>query len=313
MRVAVVIPCYRVSKHINGVLETLPKFIEKIYLIDDFCPENSTSKINKNNDLKKIKIINHEKNQGVGGAVKSGYREALKDNFQIIVKIDGDGQMNGGDIERLIRPIIDKKADYVKGNRFMRYQNIKSMPFIRLIGNAALSFITKFSSGYWNIADPTNGLTAIHRSALMELPLDKISDRYFFESDMLFRLGMVSAVVNDIPIKSEYKDEVSGLSVKKIVFEFLYKNIKNYFKRIIYFYYIREVNIASFELPVGLLLLMYGLYYGIANWIASSSVSATTPTGVIMISVTSIMVGIQLLLSFMNFDISSTPKFPISD
>ena len=257
MRIAVVIPCYRVKKHIRSVLETLPDFVEGIYLVDDCCPEESTYEIDKK--YERVKVIKNIVNMGVGGAVKRGYVEALKDNFEIVVKIDGDGQMSGRDIAKLIGPIINKRADYTKGNRFMRFENIKSMPLIRLFGNAALSFITKFSTGYWNVADPTNGFTAIRTSVLAEIPLNKISNRYFFESDMLFRLGMISAVVNDVPLKTVYKDEISNLKIRNIIFEFAYKNLKNYIKRILYFYYIKDLNIASFNLPLGIFLSIFGL------------------------------------------------------
>jgi glycosyltransferase involved in cell wall biosynthesis len=311
MKVAVVIPCYKVSNKINGVLKSLPSFIDAIYLIDDCCPDRSTERLQTSKVLN-INIIKNIINLGVGGAVKVGYRQAMNDGYDIIVKIDGDGQMKGEDIIKLISPILDKRADYVKGNRFLRYKNIKAMPLIRLVGNAGLSFITKFSTGYWNIADPTNGFTAIHRSVLGELPLDKISDRYFFESDMLFRIGMISGVVIDVPVESIYEDENSSLEINKILHEFIYKNIKNFIKRLVYSYYIKEVNIGSFELPIGLFLLIFGLTYGVLNWIESKSLDIMTPTGIIMMCVTSVIVGVQMLLSFINYDIASTPKSIIS-
>lgn len=311
MKIAVVIPCYKVSNKINGVLKSLPSFIDSIYLIDDCCPDHSTDGLQDNNVLN-LNIIKNQINLGVGGAVKVGYRKALLDGNDVIVKIDGDGQMRGMDIIKLISPILDKRADYVKGNRFLRYKNIKAMPLIRLFGNASLSLITKFSTGYWNISDPTNGFTAIHRSALEELPLDKISDRYFFESDMLFRIGMISGVVIDVPVESIYEDENSSLEIHKIIHEFIYKNIKNFIKRIIYSYYIKELNIGSFELPIGLLLLIFGLTYGIVNWVESNSLGIFTPNGIIMICVTSVIVGVQMLLSFINYDIASTPQRIIS-
>ena len=311
MKIAVVIPCYRVIKKINGVLASIPNYIWTVYLIDDGCPENSLSVVNAEYFSFPVVKIKNSKNLGVGGAVKRGYLEAQRDGADIIVKIDGDGQMSGEDLGDIINPILKGVADYAKGNRFLRYETLLAMPIIRIIGNAGLSFLAKISSGYWNISDPTNGYTAIHRVALAALPLDKIDNRYFFESDMLFRLGAASAVVVDVPLEAKYSDEVSNLSVVKALPEFAWKNLRNTLKRLAFCYYIRELNVASFELVLGLLSLGFGIYYGLSNWIQSNSVNAETSTGVIMITMTSIIVGVQMLLSFINFDVSHGSKIPL--
>ena len=308
MKIAVVIPCYRVKDQLCNVINSLPNFITNVYVVDDCCPENSTDTITELITNIRIKIIKNSINLGVGGAVKVGFKEALKDGNKIIIKMDGDGQMRGEDISRLIKPLIDQKADYTKGNRFIKYENIKMMPIMRLIGNSILSFMSKFSTGYWQMSDPTNGFIAITDAALLQLPLEKISNRYFFESDMLFRLGMISAVVIDIPIKSLYGDEKSNLSICKVSFEFLYKNIKNFFKRIFYFYFIREANIASFQLLIGTFLTIFGITYGIIKWDHFHSIGLQTPNGIIMICMTTLLVGIQMLLSFINYDVTNFPK-----
>ena len=184
--VAVVIPSYKVTRHILGVIAGIGPEITRIYVVDDKCPDNSGDFVSANCRDPRVTVVRHEQNQGVGGAVMSGYRAAIADGASVIVKVDGDGQMDGALIPAFIAPILAGEADYTKGNRFFNLEQIGSMPPMRLFGNAMLSLLTKLSSGYWDLFDPTNGFTAIHADAARFLPFDKISKRYFFESDMLF-------------------------------------------------------------------------------------------------------------------------------
>jgi dolichol-phosphate mannosyltransferase len=307
-KIAVVIPCYKVSKNILYTLRRIHKFVNIIYLIDDACPEKTGDFVQSNCKDKRIKIIRHEFNQGVGGAVISGYKEAVKDGIDIIVKIDGDGQMDPAIISEFISPILNGEADYTKGNRFYNLEEILTMPKKRIFGNAALSFINKISSGYWNVFDPTNGYTAIHTDLIKMLPLNKISKRYFFESDMLFRLNTLKAVVVDIPMHANYGDESSNLKIRNILFEFLWKHICNTFRRIFYNYYLRDLSVASFELPIGFALFLFGLIFGIKSWIYFAGSSILAPSGTVMLFALSILMGVQFILAFINFDINSVPK-----
>ena len=307
-KIAVVIPCFKVKRHIVNVLKKIPKNISKIYVIDDKCPEETGDFVKRNINDKRLKIIKHQKNLGVGAAVISGYKEAIKDDIDIVVKIDGDGQMDPSLIPSFISPIICGHADYSKGNRFYDLEEIMIMPKKRIFGNAILSFINKISSGYWNIFDPTNGYTAIHADIIKLLPLNKISKRYFFESDMLFRLNIIKVVVVDIPMGANYRNESSNLEIGKILPEFLINHISNTFKRIFYNYYLRDMSIASLELPLGIIFLIFGFYFGINNWDYYSNIGEITPPGTVMISAISILVGIQFILAFINFDINSIPK-----
>ena len=140
--------------------------------------------------------------------------------MSVVVKVDGDGQMDPRLIPSFVYPILRGEADYTKGNRFFDLESVRTMPRFRLLGNAILSFMTKLSSGYWNLFDPTNGFTAIHTDVARHLPFDKISRRYFFETDILFRLNTLRAVVVDVPMEAKYGDEVSNLKISKIVLEF---------------------------------------------------------------------------------------------
>lgn len=309
-KVAVVIPCFKVRTHILDVIHSIGPEVNRIYVVDDACPD-STGLFVENNNIDRVSVIYHDENQGVGGAVLTGYRSALDEGMDIIVKVDGDGQMDPSLIPDLILPIITGRADYTKGNRFFDLKEIRAMPMIRLIGNAALSFLTKLSSGYWNLFDPTNGFTAIHRSAAQHLPFEKISRRYFFETDMLFRLNILRAVVIDIPMDAKYGDEKSNLVISKVAGEFLFKNCRNFFKRLFYNYYLRNMSLASIELPLGTLLFIFGLVFGIYQWAHSISSNIPSSAGTVMLSALPIIVGIQLILAFLGYDISSVPVNPI--
>ena len=204
MKVAIVIPAFRVKEHILQVIEKVGPEVSDILVVDDCCPEGSGDFVRNNCADVRVRVIFNKSNKGVGGATISGYLEALKIGSDVIVKVDGDGQMDPALIPDLIHPILSGEADYTKGNRFFNLASLKSMPLIRLFGNSVLSFVSKLASGYWNVMDPTNGFTAIHASVLKVLPLEKIDERYFFESDMLFRLNTVRAVVKELPMEASY-------------------------------------------------------------------------------------------------------------
>lgn len=203
LKIAVVIPSYKVSTHILSVLDKIPELVGQVYVIDDACPEGSGKLVEAKTRDKRVKVIYHMHNCGVGGAVMTGYKAAIKGGNDIIVKIDGDGQMDPILIPNFIEPIQTGEADYTKGNRFYNLEKIKEMPPVRLFGNAVLSFLAKLSTGYWDLFDPTNGYTAIHSDVVSQFPFDKISNRYFFETDMLFRLNTFRAVVIDIPMDAQ--------------------------------------------------------------------------------------------------------------
>lgn len=310
-KVSVVIPSYKVKNQILDVINTIGPEVIRIFVVDDCCPENTGNFVEEHCKDERVTLIRHTENQGVGEAVMSGYRAAIEAGMDIIVKIDGDGQMDPSLISNFISPIIEGEADYTKGNRFFDLEEISAMPKLRLFGNAVLSFMTKISSGYWNLFDPTNGYTAIHSKVAKHLPFKKISKRYFFETDMLFRLNTLRAVVIDIPMDAKYGNEVSNLKVSKIIGEFIAKHLRNFWKRIFYNYYLRDMSVASLELPIGTMMIVFGVVFGSIRWIASWQSGTPTPVGTIMLSALPIIIGIQLILAFLAYDISSVPHRPI--
>lgn len=293
------------------VIGSIGPEVHSIYVVDDKCPEESGKYVAENCTDERVKVIFNEINLGVGGAVKNGYKWALNDSMDIIIKIDGDGQMDTSKINILIQPIINGSADYTKGNRFFNLDDLKSMPFIRILGNAGLSFFTKLSSGYWNLFDPTNGYTAIHRTTLQFLPLDKIANRYFFESDMLFRLNTIRAVAVDIPMPARYADEVSNLSVVKSIPQFFFSNCKNFVKRIVYNYFLRNFSIASLELIFGSIFTMIGMVTGINNWLNAVHSNIPAATGLVVLPALFLILGFQMILAFLNYDIENIPDTPL--
>lgn len=311
-KIAVVIPCYRVASQIDKVISRIPNYIDRIYVVDDCCDHNSGQVITDNSNDERITVVYHDTNQGVGGAMVTGYKMAIKEQFDIVVKIDGDDQMDPSLIAKFIFPLVNGDADYAKGNRFYNMSDSKGMPKIRLLGNIGLSFLTKLSSGYWKNFDPTNGYTAVTVSVLKYLPLEKLNKRYFFESDILFRLGIADAKVMDIPMTAVYGDEISNLHIRKIFWPFLKGNLKNFCKRISYKYFLQDFNMASIELCFGLLLTTFGTVYGSINWFQNSLSDTSTPVGTIIIAALCIIVGFQLFLSFLSYDISNYPNKAIS-
>ncbi|MCK5942632.1 MAG: glycosyltransferase family 2 protein [Planctomycetes bacterium] len=310
-RVAVVIPCYKVTRHILDVVASMPASVHAIYVVDDCCPEGSGKLVEERCTDERVRTVFLEPNEGVGGAVMAGYRAAIADDVDVIVKVDGDGQMDPELIPAFVAPILAGEADYTKGNRFYDLERIRQMPAARLFGNAVLSFLTKLSSGYWDLFDPTNGFTAIHANVARHLPFSQISKRYFFETDLLFRLNTLRATVVDIPMDAQYGDEVSNLKIRRIVGEFLVKHVRNFAKRIFYNYYLRDLSLASVELPLGLLLLGFGVIFGAVNWAHYTGIDEAAPTGTVVLAALTSIIGMQFLLAFLAYDIANVPKAAI--
>lgn len=307
LTIAVVIPCYKVSKHIKQVISTIPDWVDHIITIDDACPENTALLIESMN-LPRLTVMVHPENRGVGAAVISGYQEALNLNCDIIVKMDGDGQMDGHYIETLINPLLEGKAQYTKGNRFHDFSKLRNMPKMRLFGNSVLSFIIKFTSGYWQLMDPTNGFTAIHQSALRVLNLQKIASRYFFETDMLVNLYINGFIVKDISIPAIYNDEKSNLLISKSLVDFPPKIIHRLLRRLFYRYYIFDFNMASIYFALSIPMITFGTLFGSYHWIMGSFENTESSAGTVMLAAMPFILGVQLLLQAIQIDINNCPK-----
>lgn len=310
-RIAVVLPCYKSKDHVLGVIAGIGPEAFLIVAVDDACPLGTGRHIRENCQDTRVVVVDNPSNLGVGGATMHGYRIALDRGADIVVKMDSDGQMDPELLPDIVHPVAAGLADYAKGNRFFFVDGLKSMPGVRLFGNAGLSFLTKFATGYWNLFDPTNGYTAIHRQALEALPLERIDKRYFFESDILFRLYLAGAVVIDVPMAARYGGEESNLKVRRVVLPFLFKNLRNFAKRIFYRYFLRDLNFGSLELVVGTVLLLFGAIFGLVKWIDSASSGIPATAGQAMLAGLPVLVGVQMILGFFSFDFQAVPRVPL--
>ncbi|AEG91960.1 glycosyltransferase family 2 protein [Ramlibacter tataouinensis] len=312
-RVAVVVPSYKATRHILDVIGGMGSEVDRIYVVDDCCPERTGDFVERQNRDPRVRVLRNAANEGVGGAVMHGYKQAIADGYDVLVKMDSDGQMDPRMLPRLVQPIVQGQADYTKGNRFYDLKAIHRMPAVRIFGNAVLSFMSKVSTGYWGMFDPTNGYTAISARVAAHVPMDKISQRYFFETDMLFRLNILGAVVRDIPMDAIYGDETSHLRISRILPEFLAKHARNFGKRIFYNYFLRDLNIASLQLVAGSGLLAFGMVHGGYHWLRALSTGLPTAVGIIMVAALTTLVGFQLLLAFLSYDMSHVPREPIAE
>lgn len=310
----VVIPSYNAEAHLEKVVAGIVNFADQIIVVDDRSQDETlriaTDLATKN---PKIKIVRHATNQGVGGAVLSGYQMAYQNGADIIVKIDSDDQMDPAYLPSLVKPILNHQADYTKGNRFLHDHELKNMPAIRRFGNMGLSFLTKMASGYWNIFDPTNGYTAISARMVPLLDLQRIDRRFFFETSMLLELGRLRAVVKDVSIPARYQDENSSLSEWKTLIEFPPKLISGFCQRILYQYFLKDFSAVSLFIITGLMGALFGLIWGIIKWVQGSLAGTPATTGTVMIAVLPLILGMQLLLQAAVLDTQNVPKDVISN
>jgi glycosyltransferase involved in cell wall biosynthesis len=308
-KTAVVVPCYRTGRTVAAVVAGIPHWVDHIIVVDDACPERSGD-VAEATGAPRLIVLRHEVNQGVGGAVVTGYRKALELGCDIVVKMDGDGQMDPADAARLIEPLLADRADYAKGNRFHDFRALRAMPPARLFGNSVMSFFIKFASGYWNLMDPANGYTAIHRRALAQLNLDRLDRRYFFESDMLINLNIVGAVAVDVAIPARYGDESSSLSIPRAAAAFPLKIARGLLRRLFFRYFLYDFNMASVYILVGTPLVAFGLGLGLFEWYLSLTTGQPRALGTVMLVVLPIILGFQMLLQAVSIDINAVPRRP---
>ena len=308
--VAVVIPAYKVGSPILELLSRFDDSVSWIFVVDDCCPEGTGQLVRDTAVDNRVRVVSNETNLGVGGATAAGFREAFDTGASIIVKLDGDGQHHPEWVPELVAPIALGEADMVKGNRFLNLDDcIRSMPFRRLIANMALSFLSKPSTGYWNLFDPANGFIAIHRKIVGRVPWDKVDKGYFFETDLLFRVGMLTAKVVEVPVEAVYdKDAMSGVRLWRLAMPFALKSLRNLVKRVAYGYFLRGFGLPSILLVLGSLSILFGILFGLWHWIGSREAATA---GTVMVAGLPILAGIPMLMEFLRHDVSRQPVHPV--
>tara|TARA_R110000868_G_scaffold355377_1_gene616875 strand:+ start:7307 stop:8269 length:963 start_codon:yes stop_codon:yes gene_type:complete len=310
IKIAVVIPYYNASNEILLVISKLPEYIQYIIIVDDKSPTPLPK-----DDIQKlahskatIYFLENSINLGVGGATKRGFEEAIEIGAEIIIKVDADDQMDLSYIPDLLDPLIANKCDVAKGNRFKDLKALRAMPIVRRIGNLGLSFLIKSATGYWHNFDPTNGFLAIKTKVLKKLDFSKLANRYYFETSLLSQLYFEKAAIKDIPMPAIYGQEKSNMKIWQMPFVFGARLTSTFVKRLVKEYFLYDFNIGSVYLLFGLPLFLFGLIFGISEWIYYANINTFAPTGTIMIVTLSIILGFQLILQAIQYDIINAPK-----
>jgi dolichol-phosphate mannosyltransferase len=305
--VAVVIPCFRVEKQIGPLLARVPAYVDRIFAVDDASPDGTAAAVSAVDDPR-ITLLRHSQNQGVGGAMATGYRAALEAGADLIVKCDGDGQMDPSDIQFLVRPLVEGGAEYAKGCRFHHVGELDSMPRVRFAGNIALTFLTKLASGYWHVLDPQNGFVAVGGGTLRRIRIERLAKGYFFENDMLIRLNAIEARVADVPLPSRYAGEPSSLRPGRIALQFPVRLLAGFFRRVFWRYVFYDVSPVALFLLFGFLLFAFGAIFGAYHWIWGMAHNRPTQTGTVIVAAVPFILGFQLLLQAFVLDIQNTPR-----
>jgi dolichol-phosphate mannosyltransferase len=304
--VAIIIPCYRVERHIAEVIRSIPERYSTIICVDDASPDGTAAAIESLGDLR-VTLLRHPKNRGVGGAMKTGYAEAIRRGAAICVKMDGDGQVSAEDVGDLVAPLLEGVAEYSKGNRFVDLRALRRMPAVRLLGNAFLSFASKLASGYWNMLDVSNGFTAVTSAMLRRVDLDQISERYFFETSMLIELNILRARVADVEIPARYGDEKSSLRISRVATTFPPLLLRGFLRRFYWRYLIEEFGVVSVCVLSGSPFLLFGMVFGAWRWLDSVRTGIPATAGTVFVAALPIILGAQLLLAAVLLDVLSSP------
>lgn len=310
-RIGVVIPAYRVAPQIERVIRGIPDWVTSIVVVEDASPDDTAERVTKLADPR-VTLIRHAANRGVGGAMKTAFAEALRQELDVVVKMDGDDQMDPAHLPELVQPLLDGRADVAKANRYSSMASLRGMPIVRVVGNGGLTFLVKLASGYWNVFDPANGYVAVRGEALARLEIDSLPERYFFESGFLIELGIQRAVVQDVAIPARYADEHSSLSPLRVLLEFPPRLVWGLARRVFWRYFVHDFTALSVYLLLGVPLLAWGVAFGAIQWILLHRTNQFASAGVVMLAAMPIILGAQLLLQAITLDVQNVPRTPIS-
>jgi len=305
--IIVVIPAYQAAGQIKSVLEGLPSFVEWIIVVDDGSIDGTGSQVAAVHDSR-IKYIRHERNQGVGAAMVTGFRAALELRPDVVVKVDADGQMDLFYLAALAKPLLEGRADYAKGNRLMHRSDLGQMPPIRLFGNIALSFMTKISSGYWKVFDPQNGYLAISGELLARLNLRRLAKDYFFENSMLIEVGILNGRVAEVYTPPHYGNEVSNIRIGRILASFPGRMLRGLWRRLIVKHVLRDLSPVAIFLGASMPFLCVGIYYLIVIFLRMHRTAAATPVGTIMLALVPLICSYILFVQAIVLDILLGPE-----
>ncbi|TAJ16974.1 MAG: glycosyltransferase family 2 protein [Planctomycetota bacterium] len=308
-RIGVVIPCYRVARQIERVVAGIPPWIEAILCVEDKSPDDTLAVLERLRDPR-VRVLRHDENGGVGAAVQTGFDAARALGLHIVVKMDGDDQMDPAHLPRLVAPLYEGRADMTKGNRWGDGTALRQMPLVRIVGNTGLTFLVKFASGHWSLFDPANGYLAL-RTEVLGMLRRRLPARYFFESGLLIELGIVGGVVQDVSIPARYGDEHSSLSIPRALLGFPPRLLHGFLRRVLWRYFLYDFGAVSVFVLLGVPLLLCGSGYGAWVWYAMNTKDAYASSGQVMLAAMPIILGFQMLLQSIVLDIHNTPRVPV--
>jgi glycosyltransferase involved in cell wall biosynthesis len=303
-RVAVVVPAHDEEKLIADTIRSIPDFVDRVIVVDDKSKDGTVAAV-RGMDDKRIELVEHERNLGVGAAILTGYRRAIEERIDVTAVMAADAQMDPGDLETLVAPVARGEVDYAKANRLFTGQAWEVIPRYRYLGNAMLSLLTKIASGYWHVADSQSGYTAISLEMLELLDLDKIYPRYGFPNDMLVHLNVWNGRVRDYPSRPIYGvGERSGIRLRKVVPSISWLLVKGFFWRMREKYVIRDFHPLVFFYLLGIFMGVLGLGLGIAEVVLRILGNPITAATIVLVALLLIF-GSQFTLFAMWFDMES--------
>lgn len=301
VKVAVVVPAHNEERLIGQTISTMPGFVDRIIVVDDGSTDD-TCKVAVSTGDARVDLLRLEKNGGVGAATVAGHRRALEGDYDVVALMDGDAQMDPDYLGPLLDPIVDGEAQFTKANRFFGPGTFSGMPRHRIVGNILLSFLTKAASGYWNLFDPQNGFTAMHRRALERLPLERLAAGYDYENDVLIQLNVLRVPARDVPVPARYGQETSGMRLTSVGPRILARLWRGFWYRMWWKYVLQSFSAVALFFFTGLAAVGVGLAFGLYAILDSLGPPAATP-GTVLLSVAPMLTGVHLLIMAMWLDI----------
>jgi glycosyltransferase involved in cell wall biosynthesis len=300
------VPAFNEGPFVGDVVRTMPPFVDVIVVVDDCSTDDTAASALAPGDPR-VRLVRHERNQGLGGSLITAHRTALEENADISVVMAGDGQMDPAYLPALLDPIIGDGYDFTKGNRFFSAASFRGMPRHRIFGNIVLTFLTKAATGYWGLIDPQNGYTAMARRVQERIEWDDVARDYSFENDVIARLGMLQARILDVDIPAIYGDEVSDIRLGRVVPDLLRTIRRAFWRRFWYQHVLRGFSPVGALGIGGALLTVWGVAVG--TWVAVSSIGpAEASPATVMLAVVPLIVGVLLLLAAWIADIIMAPR-----
>jgi glycosyltransferase involved in cell wall biosynthesis len=301
MCIAVVVPAHNEELLVGTVVTSAPAFVDHVIVVDDASSDATSTAAEAVGDPR-LEVHRLPENLGVGGAIVFGHKRALELGCDVSVVMAGDAQMDPAYLTQLIDPIADGEAGFTKANRFYGEGSFEGMPRHRVVGNIGLSFLTKAASGYWGLFDPQNGYTAIHRTALERLQLDRLAKRYEFENDLLIKLNVLRVPARDVPIPAVYGTEVSGLKVGRVAPRLLVMLWRGFWHRMWWKYVLQSFSAVALMFFTGLFLVAIGIGFSIFTLVNTLGPPIASP-GTVLLAVAPLLSGLHFLVSAMQLDI----------